>query len=168
MKKVLNGFLEGATGLSNQISGALDVNTSTLSGAIDIVVVRQPDGSFKSSPFHVRFGKLHVLKPKEKLVRISVNGEEVDLWMKLGYSGEAFFVEEGMVEPLTTSPPSDELLHRGGSDGQVFGTSSDLASPHLLRGESAPATLSPRLADGNGGTGGDAAWSSRRPTSDAR
>ncbi|XP_041772156.1 phosphatidate phosphatase LPIN3 isoform X1 [Anopheles merus] len=71
-----------------------EINGATLTGAIDVVVVEQPDGSFVSSPFHVRFGKLGVLRSREKVVDIEVNGEPVDLQMKLGESGEAFFVEE--------------------------------------------------------------------------
>ncbi|NXM97660.1 LPIN3 phosphatase, partial [Sylvia borin] len=71
-----------------------DLNSATLSGCIDVVVVRQPDNSFKCSPFHVRFGKLGVLRSKEKVVDIEINGEPVDLHMKLGDNGEAFFVEE--------------------------------------------------------------------------
>ncbi|NXO89929.1 LPIN3 phosphatase, partial [Certhia brachydactyla] len=70
------------------------LNPATLSGCIDVVVVRQPDNSFKCSPFHVRFGKLGVLRSKEKVVDIEINGEPVDLHMKLGDNGEAFFVEE--------------------------------------------------------------------------
>ncbi|NXK65841.1 LPIN3 phosphatase, partial [Sylvietta virens] len=71
-----------------------DLNPATLSGCIDVVVVRQPDNSFKCSPFHVRFGKLGVLRSKEKVVDIEINGEPVDLQMKLGDNGEAFFVKE--------------------------------------------------------------------------
>ncbi|NWV46784.1 LPIN3 phosphatase, partial [Daphoenositta chrysoptera] len=71
-----------------------ELNPATLSGCIDVVVVRQPDNSFKCSPFHVRFGKLGVLRSKEKVVDIEINGEPVDLHMKLGDNGEAFFVEE--------------------------------------------------------------------------
>ncbi|NXA83949.1 LPIN3 phosphatase, partial [Thryothorus ludovicianus] len=71
-----------------------DLNPATLSGCIDVVVVRQPDNSFKCSPFHVRFGKLGVLRSKEKVVDIEINGEPVDLHMKLGDNGAAFFVEE--------------------------------------------------------------------------
>ncbi|NXR64400.1 LPIN3 phosphatase, partial [Rhadina sibilatrix] len=81
-----------------------DLNTATLSGCIDVVVVRQPDNSFKCSPFHVRFGKLGVLRSKEKVVDIEINGEPVDLHMKLGDNGEAFFVEES--EQLEGSIPS--------------------------------------------------------------
>ncbi|NWV41159.1 LPIN3 phosphatase, partial [Grantiella picta] len=71
-----------------------ELNPATLSGSIDVVVVRQPDNSFKCSPFHVRFGKLGVLRSKEKVVDIEINGEPVDLHMKLGDNGEAFFVQE--------------------------------------------------------------------------
>ncbi|KAF7711600.1 zgc:123305 [Silurus meridionalis] len=70
------------------------LNPATLTGGIDVIVVRQPDGSLQCSPFHVRFGKLGVLRSKEKVVDIEINGEPVDLHMKLGDNGEAFFVEE--------------------------------------------------------------------------
>ena len=45
-----------------------EINGATLTGAIDVIVVEQEDGSYLSSPFHVRFGKLGVLKAKEKIV----------------------------------------------------------------------------------------------------
>lgn len=70
------------------------LNPATLSGGIDVLVVKQMDGSFRCSPFHVRFGKLGVLRSREKVVDIEINGEPVDLHMKLGDSGEAFFVQE--------------------------------------------------------------------------
>lgn len=70
-----------------------EINGATLTGAIDVIIVEQPDGSFMCSPFHVRFGKLGVLRSREKIVDIEVNGEPVDIHMKLGESGEAFFVE---------------------------------------------------------------------------
>ena len=44
------------------------INQATLSGCIDVVVVRQRDGTYQCSPFHVRFGKLGVLRSKEKVV----------------------------------------------------------------------------------------------------
>ena len=47
-----------------------EINAATLTGAIDVIVVQQEDGSYKCSPFHVRFGKLGVLKAREKIVRI--------------------------------------------------------------------------------------------------
>ncbi|XP_057558670.1 phosphatidate phosphatase LPIN3 isoform X2 [Hippopotamus amphibius kiboko] len=101
------------------------LNPATLSGGIDVLVVRQADGSFRCSPFHVRFGKLGVLRSREKVVDIEINGEPVDLHMKLGDNGEAFFVqelesdEEDVPPRLCTSPipwgglsgfPSDSRL----------------------------------------------------------
>ncbi|KAK7154749.1 hypothetical protein R3I93_009640 [Phoxinus phoxinus] len=90
------------------------LNPATLTGGIDVIVVRQPDGTFQCSPFHVRFGKLGVLRSKEKVVDIEVNGEPVSLHMKLGDNGEAFFVEENedfetmVPDHLCTSPiPTD-------------------------------------------------------------
>lgn len=44
------------------------INQATLSGCIDVIVVRQQDGTYQCSPFHVRFGKLGVLRSKEKVV----------------------------------------------------------------------------------------------------
>lgn len=86
------------------------INQATLSGCIDVIVVRQQDGTYLCSPFHVRFGKLGVLRSKEKVIDIEINGEAVDLHMKLGDNGEAFFVEETEEENdqvpayLATSP----------------------------------------------------------------
>ncbi|CAJ1082498.1 phosphatidate phosphatase LPIN2-like [Xyrichtys novacula] len=93
------------------------LNQATLSGCIDVIVVRQPDGTFQCSPFHVRFGKLGVLRSREKVIDIEINGEPVELHMKLGDNGEAFFVQEteqnNEVVPahLVTSPiPTEEAM----------------------------------------------------------
>lgn len=67
-------------------------------GAIDVVVVQNFDGSFKSSPFHVRFGKLALIKTKDLTVDIQINGQPVDLHMKLGEAGEAYFVDDNLTE----------------------------------------------------------------------
>uniref|UniRef100_A0A3Q3AUH9 phosphatidate phosphatase n=1 Tax=Kryptolebias marmoratus TaxID=37003 RepID=A0A3Q3AUH9_KRYMA len=95
------------------------LNQATLSGCIDVIVVRQPDGTFQCTPFHVRFGKLGVLRSREKVIDIEINGESVDLHMKLGDNGEAFFVQEteqnneNIPAHLVTSPiPSEEALIR--------------------------------------------------------
>ncbi|XP_020717103.1 phosphatidate phosphatase LPIN2 isoform X4 [Ceratitis capitata] len=81
-----------------------EINGATLTGAIDVIVVEQPDGEFQCSPFHVRFGKLGVLRSREKVVDIEINGEPVDIHMKLGESGEAFFVEECPAEDAESLP----------------------------------------------------------------
>ncbi|PHU18870.1 Phosphatidate phosphatase PAH1 [Capsicum chinense] len=64
-------------------------------GAVDIIVVEQPDGSLKSSPWYVRFGKFQgVLKAREKVVNIAVNGVEAGFHMFLDSRGRAFFIKE--------------------------------------------------------------------------
>lgn len=83
------------------------INPATLSGAIDVIVVEQEDGSLACSPFHVRFGKFSLLRPSEKKVEFTVNGQKQDYAMKLGDGGEAFFVFEtsdDIPESLQTSP----------------------------------------------------------------
>lgn len=83
------------------------INPATLSGAIDVIVVEQEDGSLACSPFHIRFGKFSLLRPYEKKVEFKVNGEKLDFPMKLGEGGEAFFVfetQESVPEALQTSP----------------------------------------------------------------
>lgn len=108
------------------------LNPSTLTGAIDVIVVRRPtkdgtDVELASSPFHVRFGKWQVLRPADKKVRIlpeqpqacrsarkhllqvnvTVNGKHIPFNMKIGEAGEAFFVFEtagDVPDELITSP----------------------------------------------------------------
>ncbi|RXN21679.1 phosphatidate phosphatase LPIN2-like isoform X1 [Labeo rohita] len=98
------------------------INQATLSGCIDVVVVRQKDGTYQCSPFHVRFGKLGVLRSKEKVIDIEINGEPVDLHMKLGDNGEAFFVQETEEQnnldddPLDPEdPPDPPVASTGGA-----------------------------------------------------
>jgi phosphatidate phosphatase PAH1 len=49
------------------------INPSTLTGAIDVIVIQRPTDNGHTelvcSPFHVRFGKWQVLRPGEKKVR---------------------------------------------------------------------------------------------------
>ncbi|KAM8822722.1 phosphatidate phosphatase LPIN2-like isoform 3-T3 [Spinachia spinachia] len=111
------------------------INQATLSGCIDVVVVRQPDGTLQCSPFHVRFGKLGVLRSREKVIDIEVNGEPVELHMKLGDNGEAFFVQEteqhNEIVPahLLTSPiPTEEALLRSREPG-CGGSASESGQP---------------------------------------
>lgn len=99
-------------------------------GAVDIVVVQQQDGSFKSSPWYVRFGKFQgVLKTREKVVNIAVNGVEAGFHMYLDSNGEAYFlrnadsnIEEGdfVVSPASSgdereAPMQDAQLRKSKS-----------------------------------------------------
>ncbi|XP_009459878.1 PREDICTED: phosphatidate phosphatase LPIN3 [Nipponia nippon] len=116
------------------------LNPTALTGCIDVVVVRQPDNSFQCSPFHVRFGKLGVLHSKEKVVDIEINGEPVDLHMKLGDNGEAFFVQESeenegsILSHLCTSPiPTEESPEDAAQPSHGQETSSAEATLHKRR-----------------------------------
>lgn len=83
------------------------INPATLSGAIDVIVVEQEDGTLACSPFHVRFGKFSLLRPYEKKVEFKVNDVKQDYAMKLAEGGEAFFVFEtsdNIPEAMQTSP----------------------------------------------------------------
>lgn len=123
-------YLRGAvSAISAPYQYYKDINPSTLTGAIDVIVIRKQsndgDVSLACSPFHVRFGKLQVLRPAEKKVcncprphrpchemlfcqvNVSVNGTPIPFSMKIGDAGEAFFVfetEEDIPEDLVTSP----------------------------------------------------------------
>lgn len=46
-----------------------EMNPATLSGAIDVLVIRNEAGDLVCSPFHVRFGKLKVLRTADIRVR---------------------------------------------------------------------------------------------------
>ncbi|KAK9822450.1 hypothetical protein WJX81_001736 [Elliptochloris bilobata] len=81
-----------AAGLA--VGNTISTLAPQLAGAIDIVIVEQPDGSLKSSPFYVRFGKYTGLRTTDRRVLINVNGKEADFAMHLGRSGEAYFVSE--------------------------------------------------------------------------
>ncbi|VAH08156.1 unnamed protein product [Triticum turgidum subsp. durum] len=104
-------------------------------GAVDIIVVEQPDGSYRSTPWYVRFGKFQgVLKRNEKVVTIAVNGVDASFHMLLDNSGQAYFMRElvpGGEDSETaaeeaTSEPETPL--RSKSDGELY---SQLVGPEL-------------------------------------
>ncbi|XP_061850471.1 phosphatidate phosphatase LPIN2 isoform X4 [Colius striatus] len=127
-EKVPPGILSQTMNYVGQLAGQVlvtvkelykGINQATLSGCIDVIVVRQQDGTYQCSPFHVRFGKLGVLRSKEKVIDIEINGDAVDLHMKLGDNGEAFFVQETEEENekvpayLATSPiPTEDQFFK--------------------------------------------------------
>ena len=103
-------------------------------GAVDLIAVRQPDGTLRCSPWHVRFGKYQgLLRAREKLVTITVNDEPVpELAMRLGRSGVAYFVEHaphdgaGAAEPKVPEVDASNL-----ADGDANGASDDSLAPDL-------------------------------------
>ncbi|KAL9595228.1 MAG: hypothetical protein Q9179_005067 [Wetmoreana sp. 5 TL-2023] len=110
------------------------INPATLSGAIDVIVVEQEDGSLACSPFHVRFGKFSLLRPSEKKVEFKVNHVKQNYAMKLGEGGEAFFVfetSEQIPESLQTSPVVSPAASPHGL-GQDVSAAPPLQEPDFL------------------------------------
>ncbi|CAA7041661.1 unnamed protein product [Microthlaspi erraticum] len=84
-------------------------------GAIDIIVVEQPDGTFKSSPWYVRFGKFQgVLKNRRNLIKIEVNGADSGFNMYLAHTGQAYFLRE--VEDVIGESESGEVYTLSSGD----------------------------------------------------
>ena len=72
--------------VGNFISSTLDINQATLSGALDVIAVRYDDGSVKATPFHVRIGKIKLLRSKGKKLKVFVNGQDSGLVMNVSHS----------------------------------------------------------------------------------
>ncbi|KAF3600669.1 hypothetical protein F2Q69_00038903 [Brassica cretica] len=120
-------------------------------GAIDVIVVQQEDGSFRSTPWYVRFGKFQgVLKGAEKFVKISVNGDEADFHMYLDNSGEAYFIRE--VDPETTNSLISSSEDSNGSERVLTleHSSSDVGAGELREGLSSLNRLDRTESDSNG------------------
>ncbi|XP_066368418.1 phosphatidate phosphatase PAH1 [Miscanthus floridulus] len=102
-------------------------------GAVDIIAVEQPDGSYRSTPWYVRFGKFQgVLKGAEKVVTITVNGVEANFHMQLDNSGQAYFMRELVPGGQDSGTSSEEEAvnepeppARSKSDGDLYICSSD-------------------------------------------
>ena len=113
--------------LVSGISGAFDMNEAFLSGALDVIIIEHPDGTLHCSPFHVRFGKLKLLRSREKIVSITVNGVLSDIIMLLGKAGEAYFTDENYDEDSEnqTSPQGSPNLSPGRSPPSPLDMSSE-------------------------------------------
>lgn len=114
---IAGGAVKVVKGIGQAVT---EVNPSTLSGATDIIVVELPDGSRKSSPFHVRFGKFKAVYPKDRIVDVYCNDEQAAFCLRLSKSGEAHVLPTGnpglLLSPLTSptlsprqSPPPPSM-----------------------------------------------------------
>ena len=53
-RELLEAGLDTMNFLQGLVTNLRDINSATLTGAVDVVFVQQEDGSYKSTPFHVR------------------------------------------------------------------------------------------------------------------
>mmetsp|Transcript_40596 Transcript_40596/g.114974 ORF Transcript_40596/g.114974 Transcript_40596/m.114974 type:complete len:710 (-) Transcript_40596:208-2337(-) len=105
-EKIKNGTLA----MGNTVSNLLSMPVPQLAGAIDVLAVRQPDGTLKCSPFYVRFGKYQVhLHRRSKDVAIVVNGKVADFGMRLSSTGEAYFAVDTSDAGRTPDQSEPEL-----------------------------------------------------------
>lgn len=100
-------------------------------GAIDIIVVEQPDGTFKSSPWYVRFGKFQgVLKNRRNLIKIDVNGVDSGFNMYLAHTGQAYFLRE--VEDVVGESENGEVYTlSSGDEAEITRTKSSVDDDKL-------------------------------------
>ena len=148
------------------------INPSTLTGAIDVIVIQRPtDGGgteLACSPFHVRFGKWQVLRPGEKKVNVFVNGNPIPFNMKIGEAGEAFFVFETdddvpadlitspIIQPTIPGKDSERPKEQAVADTDRFGVKSDAhqeeqkAAEHELTSNPEPTRVEPDFLDLDG------------------
>ena len=130
--------------INGVVNNIANINTATLNGAIDVVFVQQKSGRFRSTPFHVRVGKIGVVWAHRKTVHIEINGKEVDLTMRLDERGKAYFdISSDCDEPdeAVAEAKCSPLLHqrfRHQSDSKVDSLSESAAAktssgshPHL-------------------------------------
>jgi len=70
----------------------LEADTNFLTGANDIIVVKNEDGYLEGTPFSVLFGKKDIWLPRSgHIVSLKVNGEVVPVSMTLNSEGQAYF-----------------------------------------------------------------------------
>ncbi|WFD35937.1 phosphatidate phosphatase [Malassezia cuniculi] len=151
------------------------INPSTLTGAIDVIVVEREvetdvevaneDGTtstvrrrtteLSGSPFHVRFGKMSVIRPADRKVTLHLNGspDPLPFAMKVADDGEAHFVMEidndssgDVPSSLVTSPivsaTSDEENAQLSSDPEPLDIGQAVSSPPAAT-ETPATSLSP-------------------------
>ncbi|KAM7541310.1 hypothetical protein Aperf_G00000044846 [Anoplocephala perfoliata] len=110
-----------------------DINSATLSGAIDVIVVKYPDGTLVSSPFYVQFGKTGVLRPCADEVEVMINGiPRPDIRMRVNRYGQAYFDDPDSPDLRSSSPNLDSGIHLDFQSGQSPPTPDTCYSPASL------------------------------------
>ncbi|CAD8212848.1 unnamed protein product [Paramecium pentaurelia] len=108
------------TSITQKIISKFDPRQYYLSGCIDIIVVQQHNGSLKSTPFHVRFGKYD---GQDYQVDIIVNGKLTNVKMRLGKEGSAYFEKS----TYSSGYQSDDTFSEKNS---LFDEASNFRQPH--------------------------------------
>ncbi|KAJ1512785.1 Nuclear elongation and deformation protein 1 [Coelomomyces lativittatus] len=67
------------------------INKSTFSGAIDIIVVQHSDGQRSATPFHVRFGRFKLLRPDNRSIVLFIGQHRLNVTMCMDLVGVGRF-----------------------------------------------------------------------------
>lgn len=163
------------TGIGRIVSYAFN-GLDMSSAANDVIVVQYRDGSLHSGPFNVRFGKLKVLRPQDKVVHIEVNDVLTKAVMKINSDGDAFWLEattyadsaghpESPVQPLMSPilsaghPPAPGSLEQEDMPAITL-AAKDSASPSPVKSVSGIRT---KICDSSASPGGPTASTSHAP-----
>lgn len=106
----------------SSFNNVIDYNTSSFTGSMDIIVIKDSEGNLKSTPFHLKFGKFKVLNYKNKKIEVYINGEKTGITMKINKNGNCYFKEyiEGEYD---NNELSDDILS---SDNEYLPTDNKL------------------------------------------
>ena len=80
--------------VSSIIKKCFGYSNALLSGSMDIIVVKQPNGKLKATPLRLRFSNYRVPRAGKKKVIVKVNKNVVDVPMFLQRDGTAFILLE--------------------------------------------------------------------------
>lgn len=83
-------------------------NPNTLSGASDIIMVEQPDGSLRSSPWFLRFGNMEILKHFTRTISVSINDNPAPFTMYVNQWGIGQFYA---TQPLHQKSQSANIIY---------------------------------------------------------
>jgi phosphatidate phosphatase LPIN len=102
-----------------KVKEACDVNSSNLSGSIDVIVVSDESGKLNYGSFNLRISKAKMLQPRLKHVSIYVNDQLSKYSMNVNGEGIGYFEyfdasEEKTGSHYTTSNPRKDRYRNGG------------------------------------------------------
>ena len=116
--------------VSNIIKMCFGYNNALLSGSMDIIVVKQPNGKFKASPLRLRFSNYRVPKAGKKKVTVKVNQKIVDVPMFLQKDGTAFILLENKKYKKEKEKENDIINEKNKS--KFYETRNDKHNSHSL------------------------------------
>ncbi len=75
---------------------------------MDVIVIKQKNGDYLCTPFHLRFGSFKIIKVKDIVINLEINDHLAPFKMNLGEDGHGYFVKE-FHDPFTNQPLSQFL-----------------------------------------------------------